>query len=250
MISDISHAALDALAVGAHPDDVELSVGGTVAVLAARGYRVGILHLTRGEAGTRGSEGERRAEARAAAEVLGVATLDFLDCGDGGLDTGRDKEDALIAVLRRYRPRLVLGPPPADRHPDHGRAHRLLRDAVFYSGLERRGRGAPHRPQLLVSYMQHHGFAPSMVVDVSTQWQRKLAALACYRSQLHNGDGDSDGDAGAPETKISSPEFKAAVVGRAQHFGQMIGAAFGEPLWQATPVAIADPMAILPVGLP
>lgn len=236
--------ALDALAIGAHPDDVELAVGGTIAMLVAAGYRVGIVHLTRGEAGTRGTVEERRHEARASADVLGAASLDILDCGDGGLRTGRGEEDALIAVLRKRRPRLVLGPPSADRHPDHGRAHRLVRDACFYSGLARRGTGTAHRPQLVLSYMQHHEFAPTMVVDVSDHWRTKLEALACYRSQLHN---SSDQGFGA-ETKISSPEFKAAVTGRAQHFGQMIGVALGEPLLQSSPMAVRDPMKILPIG--
>lgn len=242
----MSDRALDVLAVGAHPDDVELAVGGTVALLGERGYRVGIVHLTRGEAGTRGTAAERRAEAETAGAALGVATVEFLDCGDGGLRRGRAEEDALIALLRRYRPRLVLGPPPEDRHPDHGRAHRLLRDAVFYAGLARRGEGSPHRPQLVLSYMQHHAFEPSLVVDVSAVWERKLASLACYPSQLHTG---SEGPR-APRTKVSSPEFKAAVTGRARHFGQMIGAEFGEPLWQPTPIAVFDPMAIVPRGLP
>ena len=144
-------APLDVLAVGAHPDDVELGCGGTLALLASAGRAVGIVHLTSGEAGSRGTAEDRRREAAAAAGALGVATLEILDCGDAGLRTGRAEEDALIEVLRRLRPRLVLGPPATDRHPDHGRAHALLRDACFYAGLAKRSpeRGAPHRPAAL-----------------------------------------------------------------------------------------------------
>src|SRR6185436_1090233 len=126
---------LDVLAIGAHPDDVELGCGATLAKLARQGRRVGILHLTRGEAGTRGTAEERLAEAERAAAALGAAELAFLDCGDGSLRTGPDEEDALIEVLRTWRPDLLLTPTPHDRHPDHGRAHRLAEAASFYAGL-------------------------------------------------------------------------------------------------------------------
>ena len=124
---------------------MELACGGTLAKLARAGRRVGILHLTRGEAGTRGTAEERRREAEAAAAALGAVELVFLDCGDGALRHGPAEEDALIAELRRLRPELVLGPPREDRHPDHGRAHRLVADACFYSGLARRGATAGAR---------------------------------------------------------------------------------------------------------
>ncbi|MCB1009754.1 MAG: PIG-L family deacetylase, partial [Acidobacteria bacterium] len=111
-------ASVDVLAIGAHPDDVELGCGATLAKLAAAGRRVGILHLTRGEAGTRGTPEERRREAERAAEILGAVELSILDCGDGALRTGPAEEDALIAEIRRLRPELVFAPTPADRHPD------------------------------------------------------------------------------------------------------------------------------------
>jgi N-acetylglucosamine malate deacetylase 1 len=240
---------LDVLAVGTHPDDVELGCGGTVALLAARGRRVGILHLTRGEAGTRGTLAERRAEAEAAARALGAARLDFLDCGDGGLRTGAAEEDALIALLRRLRPELVLGPTPADRHPDHGRAHRLVAAACFYAGLAGRrvegGRDEPHRPAAVFSYMQHDPFPPSFVVDVTAAWDAKVAALDCYRSQLYQPGEAGDG----PPTKVASRDFRLAVEGRARHFGLMIGATFGEPFASTLPLAVADPLALLPGGV-
>jgi bacillithiol biosynthesis deacetylase BshB1 len=243
---------LDVLAIGAHPDDAELGCGGTLALLARAGRRVGLLHLTAGEAGSRGSAEERRREAEAAAAALGAATLAFLDWGDGGLRSGAGEEDALIAELRRLRPELVLGPTPADRHPDHGRAHRLVADACFYAGLARRGAGSPHRPAALFSYMQHDLFTPTFVVDVSSVWAQKERALDCYESQLHQPRGTgAAGDAAAapaPATKVSSPEFRLAVAGRAQHFGLLIGAAYGEPFWSPLPLAVRDPLGILPTG--
>ena len=241
---------LDLLAIGAHPDDVELGCGGTLARLAGAGRRIGILHLTRGEMGTRGTVEERVREAERAAEVLGATTLDFLDCGDGGLRTGSAEEDALIELLRRHRPRLVLGPSPSDRHPDHGRAHRLVAAAAFYAGLrnrspERGGDGA-HRPAAVYSYMQHDLFEPRFVVDVSSAWERKLAALACYTSQLHQPGAAARSE---PVTKVSTPEFSRAVEGRARHFGLIIGAAFGEPFWTPQPIAVGDPLATVPGGV-
>jgi len=236
---------LDVLAVGAHPDDVELGCGGTVALLARRGLAVGILHLTRGEAGTRGTIEERRVEAEKAASILGVGLVEFLDFGDGGLRTGTAEEDRLITVLRRLRPEMVLAPAPADRHPDHGRAHRLIIDCCYYSGLTKRGSGEAHRPAAVFSYMQHDPFEPSFVIDVGSTWELKMEALKVYRSQLYQGDSESD----EPATKVASREFRQAVVGRAQHFGLLIGASYGEPFWSHLPLAVADPWMLLPRGL-
>jgi len=236
---------LDVLAIGSHPDDVELGCGGTLALLSAQGLKVGILHLTRGETGSRGTVAERRGEAAEAARILGVAALEFMDCGDGGLRHGEEEEDELIALLRRWRPELVLGPTPADRHPDHGRAHRLVEDCSYYAGLARRGAGEPHRPAAVFSYMQHDPFAPSFIVDVSSAWEVKLEALAAYGSQLHQ-PGEVREE---PRTKVASPEFRQAVEGRAHHYGLLVGAAYGEPFLSRLPLAVADPMNLLPKGL-
>ena len=236
---------LDVLAVGAHPDDVELGCGGTIALLARRGLAVGILHLTRGEAGTRGTIEERRVEAEKAAAALGVGRVEFLDFGDGGLRTGTAEEDRLITVLRRLRPEMVLAPAPADRHPDHGRAHRLINDCCYYAGLTKRGSGESHRPAAVFSYMQHDPFEPSFVIDVGSTWELKMEALKVYRSQLYQDDGERD----EPATKVASREFRQAVVGRAQHYGLLIGASYGEPFWSRLPLAVADPWMLLPRGL-
>lgn len=237
---------LDVLAIGAHPDDVELGSGGTVALLARQGRRVGILHLTRGERGTRGTAKERLAEAERAAAALGAVDLAFLDCGDGGLRTGPLEEDALIAVLRDRRPELVLSPSPSDRHPDHGRAHRLVEAACFYAGLANRGEGAAHRPAASFAYMQHDPFPPSFIVDVTATWEAKRESLAAYRSQLFQ-PGDKRRE--EPVTKISTAEFSLMVEGRARHFGTLIGATFGEPFWYRLPLAVADPFQLLPGGV-
>lgn len=241
---------LDLLAISPHPDDVELACGGTLARVATAGGRIGLLHLTRGEAGTRGTVEERKREAECAAEALGAVAIEFLDCGDGALRTGVEEEDALIELLRRLRPELVLCPPASDRHPDHGRAHRLVEAACFYAGLAKRGKpdwGEPHRPAAVFHYMLHDTFEPRFIVDVTDVWAKKMAALACYETQLYQGTGPRDDR--QTETKVSSPEYWLAVEGRARHFGLLIGAEFGEPFASRLPLAVSDPLALLPGGL-
>ncbi|HEX5761312.1 MAG TPA: bacillithiol biosynthesis deacetylase BshB1 [Thermoanaerobaculia bacterium] len=239
---------VDVLAIGSHPDDVELGCGGTLALLARQGRRVGILHLTRGEAGTRGSERERREEAEAAAAVLGATELAFLDCGDGAFRSGPAEEEALIAALRRLRPEVVLGPTPVDRHPDHRRAHELVAAACFYAGLAARAPqgGKPHRPAAVYSFMQHDPFEPAFVVDVTATWETKLAALRAYRTQLYQGDEEPED---GPVTKVSTREFWRMIEGRARHFGALVGAELGEPFASRYPLAVADLFAVLPGGV-
>ena len=243
---------LDVLAIGSHPDDVELGCGGTLALLAKQGKKTGILHLTRGERGTRGTVEERQQEAEDAAKVLGAAEVGFLDCGDGAFRAGEAEEDALIERLRDWRPDLILAPSPSDRHPDHHRASQLIQSASFYAGLKNRHpeAGAPFRPGAVFSYMQHDPFEPSFIVDVSSVWETKLEALRAYRSQLYQSGGEKKG---APNkginTKVASREFWLAVEGRARHFGLMINVELGEPFWSRLPLAVSDLSAIVPGGL-
>jgi bacillithiol biosynthesis deacetylase BshB1 len=237
---------LDVLAIGSHPDDVELGCGGTLALLAKQGKKVGILHLTKGERGTRGTAEERRQEAEDAAQALGAVAVGFLDCGDGALRTGEAEEDALIERLRDWRPDLVLAPSPSDRHPDHHRSHQLVQSASFYAGLKNRHPegGEPFRPGAVFAYMQHDSFEPSFIVDVSAVWETKLEALRAYHSQLYQGT-ESKG----AQTKVASRGFWLAVEGRARHFGLMINVELGEPFWSRLPLAVNDLTAIVPGGL-
>ncbi len=248
MSAEQPSGTVEVLAVGAHPDDIEIGCGATLAGLRRRGSTIGLLHLTRGEAGTRGSAALREQEAERAAEILQAKTLDFLDCGDGSLRTGRAEEDSVIRVLRLRRPAVVLFPPVRDRHPDHGRAHRLVHDACYYAGLRSRQPEGPlelepHRPALLLSYMLHDAFEPTIVVDVSRDFDTKLEVLAAYRSQLWNparSCAGSTSELSAPDTHISSRRFYEALVGRARHFGLSIGADYGEPFATMGPVGVTD----------
>jgi len=214
----------DVLAVGAHPDDVELGCGGTLARLAAAGRRVGVLDLTAGELATRGTPAERAREAAAAARALGVAWRHALDLPDGGLDS-RDSAQrrAVVAVLRQATPTAVFFPHWLDPHPDHAAASRLVQEACFLAGIPRwqedlRG---PHRPRLLLAYPgPRQLLTPHLVVDVTATAAAKREALAAHASQF-------DPAAGAP-THLATGHFLVAVEGRDRAAGNTVGCEVGE----------------------
>ena len=234
-------APLDVLALAAHPDDVELSVGGTMCLLNEQGYRTGIVDLTRGELGTRGTPETRRREAAAAAEILGVSFRRNLGLPDGEIRNTKAAQRLVVQAVRAARPPIVLLNAPEDRHPDHGDAARLGADALFAAGLaklETTGQDGrpqqPWRPSHVLHYMNTLEFEPTFVVDVSSVWERRLAALRAFETQF---DASDDG----PETFISTPAFWQFVEARARSFGYRIGAAYGEPLlYRHGPVGIGD----------
>jgi N-acetylglucosamine malate deacetylase 1 len=227
----------DVLAVGAHPDDVELGCGGLLAALGRKGRTTGILDLTRGEAGTRGSPRERATEGVEAARILGALFRDALDLGDGNLRTDREAELRVIERIRLRRPRLVLAPLPADRHPDHVRAGRLVTDASFYAGLRSLVTDLPpHRPQQVVYYPSTFLAEPTFLVDVSEVLDVKLAAIRAFRSQFF------DPDSSEPPTFISTPEFLEGVTARARAFGRLANVAAAEGFVAPRPPLLSDPV--------
>jgi N-acetylglucosamine malate deacetylase 1 len=223
---------VDLLAVGAHPDDVEMGSGGTLLIAAEAGMRTGIVDLTDGEASTRGSPEIRAQERDRATELLGVTTRQGLGLEDGTVGTEPDHRLALVRTIRDLRPRVVVAPYPEDRHPDHAAAGRLAREACFLAGVGRIGEGEPHRPARLCHYMGHHPFTPSFVVDVSSVWDRKMSAVRAYESQFG---GDTE-----PATQIGGPRFLEFLEARASVHGAMIGVDRGEPFHQPGPVALAS----------
>ena len=237
--------SLDVLAFAAHPDDVELSCGGTMCLLQAQGYTTGIVDLTRGERGTRGTPEMRAAEAEAASEILGLSVRENLGMPDGDVAPTPERVLAVAAAIRRHRPRVVLLNAPDDRHPDHGNAARLVAEAIFTAGLaavETPGADgaplAPWRPHHALHYMQSIEFTPTFVVDVTPVWDRRMAALRAFKSQFAGTDG--------PETFISTPAFIEWVEARARSFGYRIGATYGEPLlYRHGPVGVTDLMTTL-----
>lgn len=226
---------VDYLFFGAHPDDVELSAGGTIARAVKEGLRVGMIDLTRGEMGTRGTPAIRRREAASAARVLGAAFRDQLDFGDGVLRGGREEELEVIEIIRRTRPSLVFAPYPDDRHPDHTRTGRLITDAWFYAGLlQLKTKLTAHRPQAVIYYLQNYMFPPSFVVDTTAAWKTKMRSIAAYKSQFH------DPKSKEPQTFISDPGFLQMIEARGKHFGALIGVPYGEAFVTKQPPRVDD----------
>jgi bacillithiol biosynthesis deacetylase BshB1 len=242
---------LHVLAIAAHPDDVELCAGGTVAKLSAQGYRVGIADLTRGELGSRGTPELRHQEAARAAEILGVDVRVNLGIPDGGIENTPEHRRRLIEVVRQYRPHIVLTNPAECRHPDHGNAARLTVDALFYAGLPKLetkdadGRPQePWRPPHVLHYMQSIPFEPTFIVDVSEFWDQRMQAMLAFGSQFHQA-GNPDGG-NEPQTFVSNPDFLEWVTAQARAYGHRIGAQYGEPFrYRHGPVGVDDLMTVL-----
>jgi N-acetylglucosamine malate deacetylase 1 len=226
---------VDIIFFGAHPDDVELSAGGTAAKCVKDGLRIGIVDLTRGEMGTRGTPQTRKKEAQQSAKALGATFRQQLDFQDGNLQTGREQELEIIELLRIRRPKLVIAPWPDDRHPDHTRTGRIVTEASFYAGLKSLKTGVPeHRPQTVLYYMQNYMVPPSFVVDVTSHWKTKMRSVLAYKSQFH------DPKSKEPPTFISDPKFLEMIDARGRHFGALIGARYGEAFVTKQPPRVDD----------
>jgi bacillithiol biosynthesis deacetylase BshB1 len=230
--------ATDILAIGAHPDDIELSCGGTVATMVNAGRRVALLDLTQGELGTRGSREIRAKEAEAAAMVLGIAERRTLDIPDGNIEVNQENLRKVIAVIRELQPSMLIIPHSEERHPDHVRAHRLCKEAWFYAGLKNiptsidDRQQQPHRPDVYFEFMQWYEFEPSFIIDVSAAWETKMKAIRQFGSQFH------DPRSTEPATKLSHPGFLDLVEVRGRYYGERIGVRHGEPFFSIAPVGV------------
>lgn len=227
---------IDILAFGAHPDDVELCVGGTLLNAAAAGQRTAIVHLSAGELGTRGSATQRQEEAQSAARALGVGSMEILGLPDGHLSVDVESKRLIVDAIRRHRPALILAPFWEDLHPDHKATGELVRQSHFLSGLVNWNPGLkPWRAHRVLHYMQHTQFEPTMIVDIEEVFESKHEAVLEYRSQFF------DPESEERETYISRPEFWDWWEGKARHWGDMIGASHGEPLLASAPIPTRDP---------
>ncbi len=227
---------VDVLAIGAHPDDVELGIGGLLHALTTAGHTVAILDLTEGEMSTRGTVEERRQEGQEAAHILGVTVRETAGLPDAGLANTAEQQRHVIPFLRRLRPNVLLAPMRADRHPDHNRAHDIARDANYFAGLARIDTGQdPYRTPLVYYYHPYDDDreSPPLVVDISEHFEAKLDALRAHKSQFFNP--AYSGKA----THISSEAFWETIRTRALYWGHRINAKYGEPLYADGPIAIA-----------
>ncbi len=219
---------IDILAIGVHPDDVELSCSGTILKHIHQGKKVGILDLSRGELGTRGSAQLRTQEAMKAAEIMGVSFREQLTMADGFFENNEAHQRMIIEVIRHYQPEIVLCNAVSDRHPDHGRAAKLVTDACFYSGLakissKRSGiEQACWRPKAVYHYIQDQFIHPDFVVDVSTYAEKKRETILAFSSQFYNP------QSAEPATPISTPEFLEALFAKMSIWGRAIGVRYAE----------------------
>jgi len=222
------HMKLDILAFGAHPDDVELCVGGTVVKHIGLGYKVGIVDFTRGEMGTRGTPELRIQEAGNAAKVLGVSVRENLEMRDGFIEVTEENLHKIIRVVRKYRPDVVLANTVKDRHPDHVMASQLSARGCFLAGLakiatEDDGKPQdPWRPKAIYNYIQNDHLVPDICVDVTATFEKKMEAIRCYKSQFY------DPDSEEPQTPISTKDFFDYLAGIAKVYGRLIGAEYAE----------------------
>ena len=222
--------AVDLLAFGPHPDDLEIGLGGTLAKHAALGHKVGLCDLTRGELASNGTPEGRLNEAEDARRVLGAVWRDNLGLPDRAIGSAPDHARRVAEVIRAARPRVIAVPYWHDRHPDHLSAFTLLRDGVFNAKLRKyEAAGEPWQAEWVCFYFINDAASPSFVVDVSDYYEIKRKALACYRSQFIRA-------TGAAETRLNSPAFNQLVESRDAQFGALAGVRFAEGIVTTEPV--------------
>ncbi len=236
---------VDILAIGVHPDDIELSCSGTLFRHLSLGYKVAICDMTKGELGSRGSAELRLQEADAARRIFGIDHRENLGLADGFFIKDRSSLLKMVEVIRAYRPGIVLANAERDRHPDHGKAADFVREACFLSGLikietERDGNmQEAWRPKAVYHYIQDYYEHPDIVVDISPFMEKKVEAIMAFKSQFYNPDSDE------PETPISSMAFLEFLKGRAQQLGRIIGAEYGEGYTINRSIGTTDLLSVL-----
>lgn len=219
---------VDFLAIGAHPDDIELGCGGTIAKLVSEGRSVAIVDLTQGELGTRGSAELRHLEAQKAADILGVSARENLKLKDGFLHNSEEYQMAIVEMVRKYQPDVVLANAIDDRHPDHAKASKLASDACFLAGLRRIEttldglQQEPWRPKHIFHYIQWKEIKPDFVIDISDFLEKKIDSCMAYSSQFYDPNSDE------PETPISNRDFFESLTYRAQNLGRLSGVTYAE----------------------
>lgn len=222
---------LDVIVFAAHPDDAELSMGGTIAKLTENNLKVGIIDFTKGELGTRGTPELRKKEAEKASIILKIEKRENLHIPDGNIEDNKENLINVITVIRRYKPKIIFCPYFNDRHPDHIDASNLVKRTMFRSGLKQiktSDKGTlqdAYRPMKLFYYMQTYTFEPSFIIDISDTFKKKMKAIKAFSSQVHNPKSRE------PETFISKPDFLRYVESRASFYGFQIGKSYGEPFF-------------------
>ena len=219
---------VDILAIGAHPDDVELGCSGTLAKLISEGKKVAVIDLTQGELGTRGNEETRKAEAQKSSEILKVSARENLKMKDGFLQNSEEYQLRIVKMIRKYQPEIVFANAIDDRHPDHAKAAKLVSDACFLSGLRKieteidGQKQEAWRPKQIFHYIQWKHITPDFVVDISEFMDKKIESCLAYQTQFYNPESNE------PMTPITTKDFLESITYRAQDLGRLSGVAFAE----------------------
>lgn len=219
---------VDVLAIGAHPDDVELGCGGTLAKLISEGKKVAIVDLTQGELGTRGTNFTRAEEAAEAAKILGISARENLKMKDGFIQNSEEYQMKIVTMIRKYQPEIVLSNAIDDRHPDHAKASKLVSDACFLSGLVKietvleGNNQQAWRPKHIFNYIQWKNITPDFVIDITDFMQKKIDACLAYKTQFY------DPNSTEPITPIATKDFLESLTYRAQDLGRLSGVDFAE----------------------
>jgi len=228
---------IDVMAFGAHPDDIELGCGGTLIKLTEAGRRIVLVDLVRGELGTRGTPKIRRQESEKAAEILGATKRENLELEEGNIHSTPDAKRRVVEAIRRWRPTMLFVPYWQDRHPDHVHTSKLVYEATFLAGLPRFDTGQDnHRPTKLLYYMGWQAFTPSFIVDISEQFERKMAAIQAYATQFVQ-DASSD-----PPTRLTAPMTEWLIHSRMGYHGSLIGKRYGEGFLIRGHLEVKDPL--------
>lgn len=232
---------LDVLAIGSHPDDVELGCSGTLINEIKRGKKAGIIDLTQGELGTRGTIETRYQEAADAAKIMGISVRENLKMRDGFFINDEAHQLQLVKAIRKYRPEVVIGNILEDRHPDHGRGGWLIYDACFLSGLRQVKTTDDHgkeqekwRPKMLLHYIQDRFYEPDVIVDVSDVWEQRMESIKAYKTQFY------DPNSTEPQSYLSNPDFLDAIVARARLLGKRIGVKYAEGFLSKKSIGITN----------
>lgn len=219
---------VDILAIGAHPDDVELGCGGTIAKMISEGKTVAIIDLTKGELGTRGTDETRKEEAADAAKILGISARENLEMNDGFLQNSEEYQMRIVKMIRKYQPEIVLANATDDRHPDHAKAAKLVSDACFLSGLKKietalDGKNQEFwRPKHVFHFIQWKEIEPDFVIDISDFMEKKIEACMAYKTQFYNPESKE------PVTPIATKDFLESLTYRAQNLGRLSGCTYAE----------------------
>jgi bacillithiol biosynthesis deacetylase BshB1 len=226
---------LDILAFGAHPDDIELCVGGIIIKATKAGYRVGVIDLTRGELGSRGDQEIRGREAKEAMKILGLKIRENLDLGDAKLEENYENRMKVAKIIRKYRPKLIIAPFEKDKHPDHMAASKIVEKANFDARLKKLKLGIkPHSPTYIFYYLAHEYHPPTFIVDISEVFSLKMKAIKSYHSQFY-----------APVDKkeytpIGISNYIFHIESRSRFYGSLIDVDYGEALISKYPLKIKE----------